>query len=909
MLPEIATAKKYLLPPLQSFWKWQDDGDVITSRSGATIVFREELAAILEQLAPSGLPTLNTVLLVLAMMRDSNAVSFSALLSTMQPKHLTDPIASMLSHPNGFRKLTALPPELRSSIDAKANICKVIFEDFEPTVPSDDAGCVIQYLKHGIHEVLDDPKAFTPSHNRLSLADLHRLKTGLLAVSERSLTTRQRTSLDVLPQAAEIELPLGQHVRQIIDKLHDDTELQGLARLARQLMAALTLPRKLADPEEIPLGGVSDISNRGSLDRLLLTELVHDDLVLAARIGSNEAMYLRRESPPRDASREFSILLDSGIRMWGIPRVFATAVGLALIANADEHTRLNAFRSKGKQVEAADFLSREGLIHHLEVLEPHIHPGESLEAFAQKVSEGDNSQPIIVTTSDVLEDESFQQALAKISFPTMYIATAERSGDFCLIEKNERGRKVVCQIQIDLNRVLNNQTPKSKPLIDSASTAGLPAIFSVKPFPLLLSASSPQDQLAYLGDRGVLAFIKDGRLMHWHSQKHVGATELQSGLPPGKLIWQSYQRSANEIFALIHARSNDERYLIQVNLESGDCCVANIGIAGGWTPMAVQGGVLIAWMNGDFIAVDTRSGEIIQKQSWPYQMTQLNGRFCWTSQINAWYAASYTGSGIDLELVFGRDSLVHMFECDGVEGPVGITHDGNVYYTATGETWECLPPPARPPIKVMNVISHDCRAWITTKGAGSFVVDVKKRTRQMPPTGRWHDALHPEASKFITPTNMRHRLTHIAVEKAVGLPRLVLKTHKGTKLPLEIYPKGNHPPDRLILASRYVNDNSEMTQWQAFKPWNVPEAGFQLSRAAWNDGSEAILDSRGLLHLKSANTTIPEVTIALADGILGGWTSDGQLWGNPYFTDKGFDVSVHSKVLVQTIGGFIQEIV
>ena len=81
------------------------------------------------------------------------------------------------------------------------------------------------------------------------------------------------------------------------------------AGFARQLMAAVTLPRRLADPEEIAMGGVSDISNRGPLDRLLLTELVHDDLTLAVRVSSNEALYLRRESPPRDAWREFSISL------------------------------------------------------------------------------------------------------------------------------------------------------------------------------------------------------------------------------------------------------------------------------------------------------------------------------------------------------------------------------------------------------------------------------------------------------------------------------------------------------------------------------------------------------------------------------------------------------------------------
>jgi hypothetical protein len=105
--------------------------------------------------------------------------------------------------------------------------------------------------------------------------------------------------------------------------LKDDVELGGLARLALNLMAAVHLPRPVADREELPLGGVSDITNRGALDRLLVSELANDDLTLAVRIAVNEALYLRREMPPRNPPRQRFVLLDAGIRMWGVPRVFS----------------------------------------------------------------------------------------------------------------------------------------------------------------------------------------------------------------------------------------------------------------------------------------------------------------------------------------------------------------------------------------------------------------------------------------------------------------------------------------------------------------------------------------------------------------------------------------------------------
>src|SRR6185436_19317174 len=117
----------------------------------------------------------------------------------------------------------------------------------------------------------------------------------------------------------EIELPPGERVRSLIKTLVNDEELSGLARLAQQLLAATSLPRKLSQSDELPLGGVTDISNRGDLDRLLVSELASDDLTLAVRIATNEALYLRREQPPRSPPFRRALLLDSGVRMWGVP--------------------------------------------------------------------------------------------------------------------------------------------------------------------------------------------------------------------------------------------------------------------------------------------------------------------------------------------------------------------------------------------------------------------------------------------------------------------------------------------------------------------------------------------------------------------------------------------------------------
>src|SRR5262249_46819561 len=173
-----------------------------------------------------------------------------------------------------------------------------------------------------------------------------------------SLALRLRTGLDALPEEAEANLPPAERARRLIEELSRDPEFGAVGRAARELMAAVRLPRRLAEAEQLAVGGVADISNRGPLDRLLLSELAHDDLTLSARIALNEALYLRREPPMREPPGTLALLLDSGVRLWGVPRVLATALALAFVARDKQHHEILAWRAHGKQLAAVDLLSR-----------------------------------------------------------------------------------------------------------------------------------------------------------------------------------------------------------------------------------------------------------------------------------------------------------------------------------------------------------------------------------------------------------------------------------------------------------------------------------------------------------------------------------------------------------------------
>jgi hypothetical protein len=71
----------------------------------------------------------------------------------------------------------------------------------------------------------------------------------------------------------------------------------------------------------------------------------------------------------------------------------------------------------------------------------------------------------------------------------------------------------------------------------------------------------------------------------------------------------------------------------------------------------------------------------------------------------------------------------------------------------------------------------------------------------------------------------------------------------------------------------------------AFQAIHVSSATrVKMHLATWPDGSRAWLDNRGLLHLRSSDRSIPELSLVLNDRVpLAAWSSDGKMCGRPEF--------------------------
>ncbi|MBO9199331.1 MULTISPECIES: hypothetical protein [Niastella] len=516
----------------------------------------------------------------------------------------------------------------------------------------------------------------------------------------------------------------------LLEQLDENAKTTGLAQLTKRLLAALDIP----------------MHAHGSSD------------------------HLRRELPSNPEKQRI-LLVDTTLKMWGLPRVFAMSAALACALNNKSEARVASYTLSGADFKEIDLTTREGVVRSLEQLDAVLHCGRGLSRFMDQQAMRDEDEVFLITEEEITHGELFQSILASLKKPVNFLITVNRNGELRFYEYIKGHKKQLSEARFDLQELLFHITSPKEGKSDgkTRNVLSAPAFMQCLPSPLYLPASKIKfnpDCFFEMKNEHLICVTMDQRVLYWTSRKR-GAREIIENLEYGQICFGTAGDST--LYILVYTGGQKNMRLYKVNLETNTVANTKLQLpVSGLAEMVFGDGYFYIKADNELFGIDAATGKA-------YQGKDQMGVFDLMLQRK--------------EKAFTNASL-NYYKKIVSDGYTTINTVKSVYVSADGEL-----------------------------GLDDRLINLEMWSRTI--------IIHKEKSK----TNCEFK----AEEKeapGIGLPNTSLK----------------------------------------------------FSRFVWADGSEALVDSRGFLHLKSSDSSIPEITITMIIGKpVAFWIENGEVGGPAYF--------------------------
>jgi len=746
------------------FWRWAARGQVIEFANQKTICYREDLSNILKDLPKTTSLSLGTILLILCACKDDWETLYNAKQTLFDIRYSSTDASSVIEDPDQGLKTQAyqflcivnqLPHQYRSEMN-RVLLLQSIFDALNVKGYHMGLLPILKEFNSGeMDEDIFGEQAVLKQTNLVQ--DLAPLAAALAIFEDvESLVLKQRTGLIVLPKPIDIPQPepVG---KDLLAELENDKKTNTVSQLARRIMAALSIPMYLNSNNEQSLGGISDIANKGTYDKLLLSELAQDDLLLTARLANNEALFLKRETAPNHQVQQLGIIIDSTLKMWGSARVFAVAAALAFRESKEKNQQLKVWLLGGKDLSITALETKKDTEALLEKMDPALHCGEPLvKAFATHAEK--NGRYIFITSSHFLKDAAVAPYFLKIRNQLNYLITISASGHLQMFQISKNQSKLIREAHIDLSDLVSHGYQKKVKRINQAD---LPAALYEPEFPLYYPTSKirmSENDLYVLKNDGIIAVTIDLRLLYW-PEKAFGAKELAGQLTRGKYCFGEME---DTLFMLLLPDNSKELQLYKIDTAAYD-----------------------------------------------YSLTEI----------------SISHKGIsDIQFIAPYFYLKHKYKLIMID-----PRNGNIIPSNEGDSER-----------------------VKSRGSDSriFQIRIKKHLNN------GYSTINTVKKIYI------HTLGRIIADKKEFL---------------------------LINNEFHWKDKAADVEWLNAKSQQILKvehlSNIRFTKFSWSNGSSAIMDSRGTLHLKSSKTNIPEICIIMVVGKpTACWSADGYLSGAFYFT-------------------------
>ena len=460
----MSEVSEYMQSYADYFWQYEDGGKVIAVPDGHTLAYSELLIKeILPYLAVQGLPRFGALLLALAATSSHGGNTLNEIMAIVN-RHTenNDDIKQGLK----FAQLLSQLPARYKKGKLRLALLQAIFSSSHNSLSKKRSSRILEGLKRD-PMLSSHPKVLQKSSLKKGQSNIEN-DFKVLGIIGRELGSVEAIVRRVaeLPQLEEslreldFESEKQADEKGFVDQLIDHDKTYHIGALITRLISGLHIPFHSSLPSDQALGGVSDITNKGKFDKLLLSEFAFDDHVLMSRLANNESLFYHREVPPADNQYARIILLDATLKNWGTIRTLSFATMLAIAKHPKNKNPCRVF-GVGKSYQEIAIDTIDAVIDALHILDPSLDPGIGLmELFSSE--QLPTSEMFFIGSMESLSSPGMQLFSAKLGKRIDHWLHPNANGEISVYKNPKRGKRFVQELRLPLNELWQRPKRESK---------------------------------------------------------------------------------------------------------------------------------------------------------------------------------------------------------------------------------------------------------------------------------------------------------------------------------------------------------------------------------------------------------------------------------------------------------------
>lgn len=462
------------------FWQWEvdymfdnvsveemDDFHVgmncIEVPRGVTIAYKEQIEEVLKAISVNDLPPFGSLILAfLATNSGEVSKTINELFEDIQKTYEDGLLFKHVYFNNAksfLETLIALPKPYKKDKN-RIDLFAFIFKEVKHSLPKKYADAVLTCIQDKNYELnrCDQQVEITMSTLSKDFNALAALHQRYPTVNTLLKAWGKELPVDIDPEDTEIET-ISENP-DLIQELIEDPKTFFMGSLIKRIWSGIQLPMHYAHPGEMPLGGISDITNKGKFDNLLISEFANDDLTFLHRIANKEALYIRRETTPEEDLRTRIFLIDTTIKNWGTPKILSFATAFALIHHPKNEMNFMSYAMGEKYTELV-FDEKIDIIEGLQMTSPLLDASSAILQFIEACEE-ENIEITLFTSPKTLLHATMQRVFNLYHDKFGGIITGDTAGNIDVYKLKNGARRLVKHIQLPLTELWANSSNRNQ---------------------------------------------------------------------------------------------------------------------------------------------------------------------------------------------------------------------------------------------------------------------------------------------------------------------------------------------------------------------------------------------------------------------------------------------------------------